>query len=94
MISVITREFIFSNHIECVFWCTIGACFVIACLIRPTLDAAVAAVAFGLFGWSDWVEATTGAWWNPWWLLAWKAGCILVFVALLVRYQRSRRKGA
>lgn len=35
----------------------------------------VAGAALVLFGLSDVVEAGTGAWWRPWWLLAWKLTC-------------------
>jgi hypothetical protein len=40
----------------------------------------VLVVAFALFGVSDLIEATTGAWWRPWWLFLLKAGCVAVFV--------------
>jgi hypothetical protein len=37
---------------------------------------------FAFFGLSDLVEVTTGAWWRPWWLLAWKAACLLGLIAI------------
>ncbi|MBE7458640.1 MAG: hypothetical protein KJ057_17160 [Phycisphaerae bacterium] len=40
---------------------------------------------FLAFGASDVVEADTGAWWRPWWLLAWKAACLAVLLTLLIR---------
>ena len=53
-------------------------------------DCIVAAITFAIFGASDLVEATTGAWWRPWWLLLWKAACLFAFLVLLVRYVRRR----
>jgi len=91
VIAVITREFIVSNYVECGLWCSIGLGFVIAWIRYRLLDAVIAAVTFLLFGLSDYIEAHTGAWWQPWPLLALKAGCILVFIVLLVRYFKNRR---
>lgn len=36
--------------------------------------------AFALFGVSDIIESTTGAWWRPWWLFVLKAGCVALFI--------------
>lgn len=52
---------------------------------------ASAAVAFALFGVSDWIEAETGSWWEPPWLLAWKAGCLLALVFALKAWLRLRK---
>ena len=46
----------------------------------------VLAATFVLFGLSDVVELQTGAWWRPWWLLAWKAACIAVLVSAAIRW--------
>ena len=43
-----------------------------------------------LFGLSDIVELQTGAWWHPWWLLAWKAACIAILVTCAVIHLRGR----
>ena len=51
----------------------------------------VLAVAFLVFGISDLVEARTGAWSCPVWLLLLKAGCIGVFVYGLWEHWRLRR---
>ncbi len=51
----------------------------------------IAAAAFLLFGLSDIVETQTGAWWRPWWLLVWKALCLLVFMVLVIDHLRRRR---
>src|SRR5207253_1581092 len=66
---------------------------------RDSLAAAGVLVAFGA---SDWFEANTGnEWWHPWWLLLWKAACVLalaglVFVAFRrqVAARRRRQGGA
>jgi hypothetical protein len=41
-----------------------------------------------VFGFSDLVEARTGAWWKPWWLFVWKASCVLLMLAGVWRYRR------
>lgn len=47
-------------------------------------------LAFAAFGVSDLIEVQTGAWWEPWWLLALKAACVLVF---LLAWRALRRQG-
>ncbi|MBN1437074.1 MAG: hypothetical protein JW936_08355 [Sedimentisphaerales bacterium] len=37
---------------------------------------------------SELVEAFTGVWWRPWWLLVWKVSFVAVFVLLLGWYMR------
>lgn len=49
------------------------------------------AAAFVVFGISDLIEAQTGAWWRPVWLLVLKAGCIAVFGYGVWEYRRVRR---
>jgi hypothetical protein len=49
--------------------------------------------AFLLFGVSDLIEAETGAWWRPLWLLALKGGCLLVIVLGFWQYQRAAKRG-
>lgn len=44
-----------------------------------------------IFGASDIVESRTGAWWRPWWLLAWKAVCVIALLFLFVSYFRSNK---
>ena len=50
-----------------------------------------ACIAFLLFGFSDYVEAHTGAWWRPWWLLFWKGACLAVFLGLLIAHYAKKR---
>jgi hypothetical protein len=46
-----------------------------------------------LFGISDFVEMVSGAWWQPWWLLVWKALCIGVgFILIILIYKTERRQ--
>jgi hypothetical protein len=84
------------NYVEIGLWAGIGA-VVGALAVRGTgasrrhgLLAAFTLVAFGL---SDWAEIKTGGeWWRPWWLLAWKAACVLVLLTLgVLAYRRKPR---
>ena len=81
------------NLIEAFLWLAVGAVFLFA-LIRPDHRRAkiLAAVNFAAFGISDLVEMHTGAWWRPWWLLAWKAACVAVMVLQLLHYSRRKRQ--
>ena|SRR5687767_13403323 len=55
-------------------------------------DCLIGVAALLAFAGSDWAEAKTGnRWWDPWWLLAWKAACVLTFLVLLVRAVRRSR---
>jgi len=54
--------------------------------------ALIAAIAFALFAGSDLVEISTGAWWSPWWLLAWKTACVAMLLGCGVAWWRSRRR--
>ena len=47
------------------------------------------AIALFLFGGSDLVEVQTGAWYRPWWLLAWKGACLAAIAVVLVQHRRS-----
>ena len=83
-----------SNYLEAVLWIVVAAvCAVYAVIRRGVVrrDCVVAGITFALFGMSDVVEAQTGAWWRPWWLLVWKGLCLLVIAWLLVNYIRRRR---
>gem|GEM_PF-3089523 len=51
---------------------------------RWTRGSAAASVFLALFGVSDFVEVHTGAWWRPWWLLAWKGDCIFALAGIYV----------
>jgi hypothetical protein len=70
-----------------------GVGFLVRAIARASrrTDVLLAAVTFLAFGGSDLVEAHTGAWWRPWWLLVWKGLCLAIFAWLLVRHLRRRR---
>jgi hypothetical protein len=80
------------NQIEGVFWIAIAGIVAVAGLRshcgRRRLLAGIAAGLFVLFGISDFVEAQTGAWWEPVWLLVWKGLCLGGFLVCLVSYKR------
>lgn len=80
------------NYIEACFWAAVGLVVVIVAIRRRAWrrEAAFAGVTFVIFGASDVVEAQTGAWWRPWWLLVWKASCVTVLAVLLARHARRR----
>ncbi len=82
------------NHVEAGLWTVIGLIFAVAGLrtSRPTnRRCCLLAVVFIAFGVSDVVEARTGAWWRPWWLLSWKVSCLLAMVWQLWVYVAARR---
>jgi hypothetical protein len=81
------------NYIEIGIWCAIAVIVAIVSLRRTgpvRLRGLLASIALVAFGLSDYAEIRTGAeWWRPWWLLAWKAACVMTLLGLLVI---SRRK--
>ena len=95
MLALIAREFVLSNYIEGGFWIMLGVGAGIQAVRysgagrRDLLILTVDLIAFGV---SDLVETRTGAWWRPWWLLAWKAACVGVMLALLLAYARRRMR--
>ena len=94
MTAVITRAFQISNYIEAALWSCIGICFAIAAFRQSGAARRrcwIAAITFILFGISDLVESTTGAWYRPLWLLIWKGLCLLVFAWLLMKYLQERK---
>ena len=94
MTGALDPTFVLSNRIEAGVWTAIAVGMAVAALLKRGVvrrDSIVAAVTFVLFGGSDLVEATTGAWWRPWWLLLWKAACLFAFLVLLGRYVRRRK---
>ena len=84
------------NAVEAVIWWLIAATFAYYATRQsgPVRRRCwIAAVTFLLFGFSGIIEAQTGAWWRPWWLLAWKAACVVAMVWLLHDDWRARRNG-
>lgn len=93
------------NLFEAALWFAISAVFFFRGMVRSGANPPVArtmrremlllAAAFAAFGVSDVIESRTGAWWEPWWLLALKTVCVLVFLRAFWRYRaglRVRRK--
>lgn len=83
-----------SNYIEAALWAFIGLGFLVhasRAVGSKRRTSLLAGVTFLLFGASDVVETTTGAWWRPWWLFAWKAACVVGFLALLAGHLRRRK---
>lgn len=77
------------NYGEAALW------FVIALILAVRLGMKMPwrwllPLGFAVFGVSDLIEAQTGAWWDPWWLLVMKAACVLVF---LLAWRAHRRQG-
>lgn len=83
------------NLIEAGLWFVVAAVLLVAALrkerrLRGTLLALAAIIA--AFGGSDLVEARTGAWWKPWWLFVWKAGCVLGMLWGFIRWHRLTKR--
>lgn len=80
------------NYTEIGLWAVLGV--VVGFLAQRRSGAArrdglVAALTLVAFGASDWAEIKTGGeWWRPWWLLLWKAACVLVLLAVALRAHR------
>ncbi len=67
------------NLVEAGLWAAVACvCLVQACRVRGRLRRVFAglSIAFLAFGASDVVEAHTGTWWRPVWLLVWKGMCL------------------
>ena len=85
----------FYNTFEILLWSIAGSGFLLSALLRSgqsRLQCFLAGVAFLLFAVSDWIELETGAWWRPWWLLVWKALCVIALAALYAWHVRVRRQ--
>ena len=84
------------NFVEGIFWLLIAAGLLVNSFRKKRLRKVflVAALLFALFGFSDFVETRTGAWWKPWWLLAWKAGCLTGLAIDYIIYRRYRSRAA
>ncbi len=92
-VAAITKEYQVSNYMEGALWTPLGIVaaiqsFRVASNLR--LDLIVLSLALVAFGTSDVVEAQTGAWWRPLWLLVWKGLCLVVMLTLLIRHIRRR----
>ncbi|HEX8834861.1 MAG TPA: hypothetical protein VF719_11705 [Abditibacteriaceae bacterium] len=83
------------NIAECFLWLVISIVLLIkSTRVSPDLRKTLRmlSVSFFLFGISDYIEAHTGAWWTPLWLLFLKGGCIMVFVLGFRNYYRVAKR--
>ena len=80
------------NALEACLWTLLGTMLVYRAARQPEFRTRflLAAVGFFAFAGSELMEMQTGAWWRPWWLLAWKAACITLLVSLGVHHSRHR----
>jgi hypothetical protein len=81
------------NLIEAGFWIIFGVVVTLGLgrqARRLTPFSLVSGMVVILFGLSDLVEARTGAWWRPWWLLLWKAVCLTGMVVCFLKYRQAR----
>jgi glycerol-3-phosphate acyltransferase PlsY len=81
-----------SNYLEAGLWWALALVMLVTWIRSRHSAAIVAAATLLAFGFSDVVEASTGAWWRPWWLLLWKALCVGVLLVLLIRHARGVRR--
>ena len=83
------------NYVEVALWPIMGLALAAQGMRRSGAirrDYLIAAGVLVAFGASDWFEASTGnEWWKPWWLLLWKAACVIALLALLVIAWRRRQ---
>ena len=83
------------NAFEVLLWLAMG---IIVCAWRgseiPRRQRWMLAVLLFLFAGSDAVELSTGAWWRPWWLLVWKATCLVGFALIGWDVWRNRGQSA
>lgn len=54
--------------------------------------AIILSISFAIFSISDLIEASTGAWWQPLWLLALKGLCIFFFIYCWIKYKRIKNQ--
>lgn len=82
------------NLVEAIFWLTLGGfcAWMFAAGTWPSRWVLPLAVLLVLFGVSDLVERQTGAWWRPWWLLVWKAVCLVSLMGCSLMLYRGRAK--
>lgn len=83
------------NTIEAGLWFSISIALLLIWIFNRSnksygLITVVSSIAFIAFGVSDLIEAKTGAWWKPFWLLGLKACCIAVLIACYLRYRKLK----
>jgi hypothetical protein len=75
------------NYVEVILWISLAIVVALRarrCKALRSLYLVGCAVLLA-FSASDLVEArTTNEWWRPWWLLVWKATCVLAMIVLVI----------
>lgn len=82
------------NLIEAWMWFVLSALLAGYTLLQPRAlrrSLFFLGITMAVFGASDLVEARTGAWWEPWWLLLWKAACAGGLLLGFLRYFKLRK---
>lgn len=83
------------NHLEAVlWWCIAGVILIRSRTIdeRSRKIAQIAGKVFILFGLTDFIEAETGAWWDPWGLFFLKGVGVATLVFCYVKYRELQRR--
>jgi hypothetical protein len=83
------------NYAEVLIWPVMGVVLFAAAARRRgpvRRDFLLAGAVLLAFGASDYAEAENGnRWWEPWWLLLWKAACVAALLAVLgVAWRREQ----
>ena len=83
------------NYAEVAIWPVMGVVLLAAGFRRTGVvrrDYWLAAAVLVAFGPTDYFEAEHGnEWWHPWWLLLWKAACVITLFTLAVLASRRKR---
>ena len=85
---VIDPTFVVANVVEAALWVVVAGIVLVKWRHKT---AAFVLVAFGI---SDLVETQTGAWYEPPWLLAWKAACVIALLLIVGSMWNKRRRSA
>ena len=85
------------NYGEVAIWPVMGVVLLAAGFRRAGVvrrDYWLAAAVLIAFGPTDYFEAEHGnEWWHPWWLLLWKAACVVALLAIVGNAWRRERRG-
>jgi hypothetical protein len=91
----LTDPEVIGNYIEAAFWMAVGiAVGIVGRRGNPVFKrlSLITCSLFLVFGASDVVEAQTGAWWRPLWLLAWKASCLVGLASCYWKYRQTKAR--
>ena len=86
-----------ANLAEAALWGLMAAYFLLrSCRASGALRRVFGSlsIAFFFFGVSDLIEARTGAWWRPLWLLVLKGGCVIVLLAGFRNYYQVKKRAS